>query len=201
MNQSQLRNALGVLLPVVGMAITLGWMGRTAWCQCGGFSPWSWEVKSSHNSQHLIDPYTFTHILHGVVFFGVLNFSGMISVVGKRPNTAVKKRFSGTVKLTLACVIECLWELVENSPLIIERYRAATISLDYYGDSIANSVADVIACLAGYILASKIPWYASAAFFFATEIALLLTIRDSLILNVIMLTFPSEAILQWQSGG
>ena len=195
MNQSHSQNPFGVLLPVIIMAIALGWMGRTAWCQCGGFSPWSWEVDSSHNSQHLIDPYTFTHVLHGVVFFGVL------FVTGKLPLPVLQKRLNRHVKLTIACVIECLWEIVENSPWIIDRYREATISLDYYGDSIANSVADVIACLAGYVLASKIPWYASVTYFLATEFALLLTIRDSLILNVIMLTFPSDAILQWQSGG
>ncbi|KAA5541057.1 DUF2585 family protein [Roseiconus nitratireducens] len=172
---------------IATMAAVLWLMGRTPWCKCGQLVPWSWTVQSMHNSQHLIDPYTFTHVLHGFIFFAAL--------------WPLRSRLTAPVRITIACVIEGLWEILENSPLIIERYRAATISLDYYGDSIANSVFDVLACLLGYAIASKLRWQTATMIFLAVEVTLLLTIRDSLLLNVIMLTFPMDAILQWQSGG
>ena len=100
----------------------------------------------------------------------------------------------------MAAVIEAAWEILENTPLIIERYRATTISLDYYGDSIANSVFDLLACIIGYAIASRLRWFYSLAILIVVEVVLLATIRDSLLLNVIMLVWPSDAILQWQSG-
>jgi hypothetical protein len=165
--------------------VTLHLLGRTLWCKCGGLSPWSWEIYSQHNSQHLIDPYFFTHVLHGFIFFGAL--------------WPLRHRLSERVRMMTAFVIEAAWEILENSPIIIERYREATISLDYYGDSIANSVSDLLACLLGYVIASRIRWYYSVTIFIVVELGLLLTIRDSLLLNVIMLVYPSDAILQWQS--
>jgi len=172
---------------MVVMVIGLHWLGRVAWCSCGGWEPWSWKIYSEHNSQHLIDAYSFTHVLHGFVFFGVLWF--------------LRKRVSPQTRLLMACVIEAVWEILENSPVIIDRYRTMTISLDYYGDSIANSLADVVSCLAGYWMTSRLRWYWAVAIFLAVETVLLLTIRDSLILNVIMLTYPLDGILQWQSAG
>lgn len=171
---------------IVVLVVILHLLGRRPWCKCGGYSPWSWEIYSQHNSQHLIDPYTFTHVLHGIVFFGVL--------------WLLRDRLSDSVRLMIAAVVEAAWEVLENTSLIIERYREATISLDYYGDSIANSVSDVLACLLGYLIASRLRWYYSVAIFLAVEVTLLLTIRDSLLLNVIMLVYPSDAILQWQAG-
>jgi len=178
---------LGKTSLVIAVLAGVLWMlGRTLWCGCGQPVPWSWQVESRHNSQHLIDPYTFTHLLHGVVFFAVLS--------------PLAGRVSGPTRWLIATVIEAAWEVLENTPLIIERYRAATISLDYYGDSIANSVFDVIACLVGYAITSRLRWYSSAALFVLVEAVLLVTIRDSLLLNVIMLVAPSETILQWQSS-
>lgn len=175
-----------VAILAVMCAVLVG-LGRVPWCSCGVYIPWSWEVMSKHNSQHFIDAYSFTHMLHGCLFFGFL--------------WPLRKRLSDKQRVFIACLIEACWELLENSPIIIERYREATISLDYYGDSILNSVADVFCCLLGYILTSRIRWYWSIAIFAIVELILLATIRDSLILNIIMLTYPLDSILQWQSAG
>ncbi|QDV85097.1 hypothetical protein TBK1r_40510 [Stieleria magnilauensis] len=177
---------LDVVMIAILMAAALWMLGRTPWCQCGEYSPWSWDINSQHNSQHLIDPYFFTHVLHGVLFFAAL--------------WPLRHRLSDGIRLKLAVVFEAAWEILENTPLIIERYRATTISLDYYGDSIANSVFDLLACITGYAIASRLRWTYSLALLIVVEVVLLATIRDSLLLNVIMLVWPSDAILQWQSG-
>jgi hypothetical protein len=167
------------------MTSTLYGLGRRWWCECGRWNPTSWDIWSSHNSQHFIDPYFFSHVLHGVLFFWFLRWTC--------------RRFSDSQRLFLAFVMEAIWEILENSPFIIDRYREATISLDYVGDSIANSWFDVIACLIGYIYASKLRWPWSVALFIAIEVSLLLTIRDCLILNVVMLVYPIAAIKKFQS--
>ena len=100
----------------------------------------------------------------------------------------------------LATLVECLWEVVENSGPVIDRYRAATIAIGYQGDSVANSLGDILACAAGFVLASRIGWRASVVVFIATELALLVWIRDDLLLNIIMLVYPSETIKAWQMG-
>lgn len=159
-------------------------MGRSWWCDCGSLNPWSWDIYSSHNSQHLLDPYSFTHVLHGVLFFAVLQL--------------LPARFGTKARFLIAIVLECLWEILENSPIIIDRYRTATISLDYYGDAILNSVSDIVACGLGFWLAASLRWWWSVAFVIAVELLLLMTIRDCLVLNIIMLVCPIEAIKQWQ---
>lgn len=183
------QNRLPILeigLVLFTMVAVLWALGRTPWCKCGGVSPWSWEVYSQHNSQHLIDPYFFTHVLHGFIFYAAL--------------WPLRHWLSWRVRLLTTAVIEAGWEILENSPMIITRYREATISLDYYGDSIANSTFDLLACLIGFAIASRLRWYYTVAIFVAVEAGLLLTIRDNLLLNVIMLIYPSDQILQWQSG-
>ena len=177
--------AVGLSKGGLAMVAVLLWLGRRPWCKCGGFSPWSWEIYSQHNSQHLIDPYFFSHVLHGFVFFAVL--------------WPLRHRFSGATRLVAAGAVEAMWEILENSPMVIQRYREATISLDYFGDSIANSIFDLIACLLGYTIASRLRWYYVLAIFVIVELVLLATIRDCLVLNVIMLVCPSQAILDWQS--
>ncbi len=167
-------------------AVTLKLMGRIGWCSCGRLDPTSWDIWSAHNSQHLIDPYTFSHVLHGVIFYWALSL--------------VPDRFIGHRRFLAAVTIEACWELLENSPIIIDRYRAATISLDYYGDSIANSFFDIVACGLGYWFARSVRWHWSVAAFAATEVAMLLTIRDSLGLNVLMLLSPIDGIREWQAG-
>lgn len=179
--------AYAIITIVVVAVVMLAWQGRVVWCQSGDYVPWAWNIWSSHNSQHILDPYTFTHILHGVLEFWLIGL-----VFWKMPMAW---------RLVLAVFIESTWEVAENSSYIINRYREETISLDYFGDSIINSIADIIACASGFLLAYKLRFWRSAAFFAATELILILTIRDSLIINIIMLIYPIQAIKAWQIGG
>ena len=167
-------------------ALTLHLMGHRLWCACGRPVPWSWDVWSAHNSQHLVDPYTATHLLHGVLYYALLR-----GIVGARWPHA---------RALIALGLEVTWEIIENSPAVIARYRA-TAAIGYTGDTIANSLGDVAACLLGYLAALALPAMVSAVGVVAVEATLLLTIRDSLLLNVVMLLHPIEAIKRWQLGG
>jgi len=168
-------------------AITLNFQGRVWWCEAGDYVPWSWEIWSRHNSQHFIDPYTFTHILHGVAEFWIISL--------------ILRKVPLAWRLAIAVGIEGTWEVVENTNTVIQRYREATISLDYYGDSIINSISDMIACATGFLIAWKIRFWRSLALFLLTEIILILCIRDSLLINILMLFYPIEAVKVWQGGG
>jgi len=168
-------------------ALALHLMGRRIWCSCGSPSLWSWDIWSLHNSQHVLDPYTFTHVLHGALYYAVLWL-----LLGSR---------WPPLRALLAVMVEVGWEVGENTNAVIEAYRESTISLNYYGDSITNSVGDVIAFALGYTGAMRLPAWVSALTFLAVEAALLLTIRDSLLLNVVMLLHPVAAIKTWQMGG
>jgi hypothetical protein len=168
-------------------AISLWAMGRVWWCEAGDLAPWSWDIWTRHNSQHLIDPYTFTHILHGIFEFWMLGV-----LFPKMPLAW---------RLVIAVGIESAWEVGENTDAVIQRYREATLSLDYYGDSISNSLADIVACAGGFMIAYRLRFWRSLGLFLLTELVLVLWIRDSLILNVIMLIYPIEAIKNWQMGG
>jgi hypothetical protein len=167
-------------------AVVLVSQGRVLWCKCGSLAPWSGEIWSLHNSQHFLDPYTFTHVLHGVAFFALL--------------WPLHRWLTDGVRAALAVGIESAWEVFENSAYVINKYREATISLDYFGDSVANSMADVVAMAVGFTFASRVSWKVGLGFFVVTELALALWIRDSLLLNILMLTFPIEAVKQWQMG-
>ena len=180
------RVAGSIILAIVA-AVTLWLMGQPLWCKCGGWSLWSWDIWSSHNSQHLIDPYTASHVLHGVIFCGLLFW--------------LPKSVSLNVRFLTAIVLEVGWEILENSPIIIERYRSSTIATGYSGDSVINSVADIFACAIGYALAFRLRAAKSLIFFFATELIVLVWVRDCLILNVVMLVYPIEAIKVWQMAG
>jgi hypothetical protein len=182
------RATLAAAAGIVGVgALTLHLMGHRLWCACGSPAPWSWDIWSPHNSQHLIDPYTFTHVLHGVLFYALLRW-----IVGPRWPQA---------RALLALTIEVSWEIVENTPAVIAAYRKSTIALNYSGDTIANSLGDIAACLLGYLAAMSLPWAVSAVGVVVVEVALLLTIRDNLLLSVLMLLRPIEAIKAWQLGG
>lgn len=178
--------AAAYLLIVVAAVVILRFQGRVWWCQAGDITPWSWNIWSTHNSQHIIDPYSFTHVLHGVLEFWLIGL--------------VFRRMPLVWRLALAVLIESSWEVAENSAAVIERYRSATISLDYFGDSIINSVADIACCSLGFLIAYKLRFWRSLALFVITEILLIVFIRDSLIINIIMLLFPVEAIRSWQMG-
>ena len=168
------------------LAATLAYLGRVWWCECGGAVPWAWDINSSHNSQHLLDPYTFSHVQHGLLLFWLL--LPLSRSVGPR------------WRWFAALLIEAGWEVIENTPMVIERYRAGTISLDYYGDSIANSLSDLTACAAGYLLARRVGWRWGVAIYVLIELSMLALIRDSLLLNVLMLFYPLEAVRTWQAG-
>jgi len=159
------------------------WQGRLWWCACGGWSLWQGDIWSQHCSQHLLDPYSFSHVLHGVLFFWLFSW-------------ALKR--APAWQFPAALITEALWELLENSQLVIQRYREATIALGYEGDSVLNSMGDVLCCAAGFFLARKLGWKRSLAFLVAVELVLLFAIKDNLTLNVLMLLCPIDGIKAWQ---
>lgn len=181
------RSAAAVLVLMLASAALLHGMGQPWWCAQGDLTPWSSAVNSPHNSQHLVDPYTLTHVLHGIAFYALV-----WALAGGR--LSPRQRF------LLAMAVEAAWEIFENTDFVIQRYREATISLDYFGDSVINSLGDILACAAGYLMAAGLPLWGSVATFAGIEILLLLWIRDSLLLNILMLLWPIEAIKHWQAG-
>ncbi len=175
------------LLLLIGLAMVLLWMGRTPICKCGFIKFWHGVVNSSENSQHIADWYTFSHVIHGLPFLrgAALTFSE-----GAHGVRGFWQRLG----------IESAWEIVENTEFTIERYRAATISLDYFGDSVINSVSDTLAMVAGFVLAGRLPVRVTVISALVSEAVMAGLIRDNLTLNIIMLLYPIDAIKLWQIG-
>jgi hypothetical protein len=179
---------------LIAAAITLAtaavvlWMGHPAICKCGYVKLWHGGRGDSEISQHLADWYTYSHVLHGVIFYFLLWF-------------IFRGRLSVAARLVIATLIEGAWEIFENTPFIINRYRAQTISRDYYGDTAINIVGDIVAMVVGFLIAARLPAWVTVVLLVATELVLLYLIRDNLLLNIIMLIYPLEWIKQWQAGG
>ena len=182
---------IGICVLVVAVTILiLKVMGRPFISNSGTVKLWHAELVSSENSQHLSDWYSFTHIVHGFLFFFLL---WLISK--KIPQI---RKFS--VGFVIAVVMESIWEVIENTNFVIYRYREATIALDYFGDSIINSTADILFMSLGFMMASRLSVLASVSFVAASELLLAIVIRDNLALNILMLIYPIDAIKEWQIG-
>lgn len=178
---------LVALLIVVVTAGYLLLIGREPICKCGYVELWHGETQSSGSSQHLTDWYTPSHVYHGIIFYALLWFFARRVPIGWR--------------FAMAVAIEAAWEIIENSETIIERYRSVTISLDYYGDSVLNSMADIVAMAVGFWLARVLPVWASVAIIVIFETITIFAIRDGLALNILMLLWPLEVVREWQAGG
>lgn len=184
--RTRLTPALITLGIILLTAAWLLWIGREPICKCGYVKLWHGQVVSAENSQHISDWYTPSHIIHGFLFYGAL--------------WLVARRLAFGWRLVIATLVECAWEIVENSDAVIERYRSVTISLDYYGDSVINTVSDVLAMILGFWLASRLPVWLTVALILLFEAATIWIIRDGLALNVLMLLYPVDWIADWQAA-
>lgn len=179
---------IGFIAAILALqAWALHLMGRLAICACGYVKFWEGDPVGPGNSQHLTDWYTFSHLLHGfwLYFFLWLIF----------------KHLPAGVRLSLAVLLEAAWEILENSPFIIERYRTETISLNYYGDTIVNSISDTLTAIIGFLFAAWLPPIATIGVGVAIEVGLAIAIRDNLALNIVMLVHEVPGIKAWQAAG
>eukprot|EP01006_Ploeotia_vitrea_P056414 TRINITY_DN68099_c1_g1_i1.p1 TRINITY_DN68099_c1_g1~~TRINITY_DN68099_c1_g1_i1.p1 ORF type:complete len:192 (-),score=10.21 TRINITY_DN68099_c1_g1_i1:66-641(-) len=180
-NKPLLLPSVCILLTVIGTAFGLRSLGRV-WKSSTTILLWT-SLKDQY-SQHIADPYSFTHVMHGLILFWFFN--------RLCPHSFVLWR------LWMNIVLECIWELVENTEFVIERYRAG-VAVAYHGDTITNSLADIFFCCVGFLLACC---FGRRTFYLmiVTEILLIVCIRDSLVLNILMLIYPVSFIKAWQMG-
>jgi hypothetical protein len=177
---------LALLIIVVAAAVLLA-MGRNPICTCGHIDLWVGARDSPRTSQMLADWYSLSHIVHGLLFYAAL--------------WLVARRWPVEWRFLAALTIEATWEVIENTPMVIDRYRATTAALGYTGDSVINSMSDIAMMAFGFLLARKLPVWASIALLLGLEIVPLFVIRDNLFLNVWTLIAPSSAVQAWQAGG
>lgn len=177
--------AAAVALVVLQVAVLYA-MGRIPICECGYAKLWEGGVNTSGNSQHLSDWYTPSHIIHGFLFYGLA--------------WLLFRRAPLTARLSLAIVIEAAWEVLENTPMVIDRYRTATMALGYTGDSILNSAMDTVFMVLGFLAAARLPVWLTVAIALCFELLTGWIIRDNLTLNVLMLLWPVDAVREWQAA-
>lgn len=178
---------LAIATAFAAAAILLRLEGRLWICACGRFMIWSGNTCSSDNSQHLLDAYSFTHVLHGFLFYWLIAWFG--------------QRLKSNWQLALAVVLEVAWEAFENTNFIIDRYRSQTAALGYSGDTVVNSFGDIVCCLVGFMIARRLGLRRSLIVFVVLEIVLIVWIRDSLLLEILMLMVPIDAIKALQICG
>jgi hypothetical protein len=183
-----LQHALAMAVLVIALqALVLWLLGRVPICTCGYVKLWEGDVLSSGNSQHIADWYSFTHIVHGFVFYFLLR--------------VIRPRWSVPARLVAAVLVEAGWEMLENTDFVINAYRADTISLNYYGDSIVNSVSDTLFAVIGFGLARVLPAWTTVTCAVGLELYLGWAIHDNLTLNVLMLIHPIPLVKAWQLQG
>ena len=176
--------ALGIVAAFVATAILLHLEGRLWICACSSIQVWSGRICSANNSQQFLDPYSFTHVLHGFLFFWLIAwFLG---------------RLSANWQLALAIAAEASWEVFENTNFIIDRYRSETAALGYTGDTVVNSFGDILCCLVGFVVARRLGLRRSLIVFAVLEVVLIVWIKDSLLLEILMLVIPVDAVRAWQ---
>jgi len=187
------RAVIATIIVLVAVLAILFAMGRPPICACGTVKLWHGVVQSSENSQHITDWYSPSHLIHGLIFYF---FAWVLwtrwKLFGGRP-----ARYA----LPIAVAFETFWEILENTPMIIDRYREVTVSWGYAGDSIVNSMSDIGWMMIGFVLASRMPVWVSVVLTIALELFTLLMIRDNLTLNILMLVWPVDAVVQWQGAG
>ena len=182
------RTTLIVAGIILAAALALYLMGHPLICKCGYVKLWHFDVVSAENSQHLIDWYTPSHLIHGFLFYGALWLLSRFVPL------------SFAMRLILAVAIEAAWEVIENTDFVINHYREMTISLDYYGDSVINSVSDILVMVLGYFMAARLPVWLTVTIAIALELFVGAMIRDNLTLNVLSFVWPVDAVLNWQQG-
>jgi len=175
------------LLILVAAAAALLALGRNPICTCGTIALWVGERDSPRTSQMLADWYSPSHVVHGLLFYAAL--------------WLIARRWPAEWWFIAALLVEASWEVVENTPMVIDRYRATTAALGYTGDSVINSLSDILMMALGFLLARKLPAWASIGLLIALELIPLFVIRDNLTLNVWTLIAPSAAVQAWQAGG